>query len=77
MINKILDFIAALSILGFLSFLLNSEIIFDSNLSENTKYELIIFLIIALINTARLIIIVNKNAPDDEKQYLLLGRRKD
>lgn len=77
MINKILDFIAALSILGFLSFLLNSEIIFDSNLSENTKHELIIFLIIALINTARLIIIVNKNAPDDEKQYLLLGRRKD
>lgn len=77
MINKILDFIAALSILGFLSFLLNSEIIFDSNLSENTKYELIIFLIIALINTARLIIIVNKNAPDDEKQYLLLGKRKD
>ena len=77
MINKILDFIAALSILGFLSFLLNSEIIFDSNLSENTKYELIVFLIIALINTARLIIIVNKNAPDDEKQYLLLGKRKD
>lgn len=77
MINKILDFIAALSVLGFLSFLLNSEIIFDSNLSENTKYELIVFLIIALINTARLIIIVNKNAPDDEKQYLLLGKRKD
>ncbi len=77
MINKILDFIAALSILGFLSFLLNSEIIFDSNLSENTKYELIIFLIIALINTTRLIIIVSKNTPADEKQYLLLGKRKD
>lgn len=77
MINKILDFIAALSILGFLSFILNSEVIFDSNLSKSIKYELIIFIIIALINTVRLIIIVNKNGSDNEKQYLLLGKRKD
>ena len=77
MINKILDFIAALSILGFLSFVLNSEVIFDSNLSKNVKYELIIFIIIALVNTIRLIMIVSKNNSDNEKQYLLLGKRKD
>ena len=77
MINKILDFIAALSVLGFLSFILNSEVIFDSNLNENIKYELIIFIIIALVNTVRLIMIVNKNSSDNEKQYLLFGKRKD
>ena len=77
MINKILDFIAALSVLGFLSFILNSEVIFDSNLSKNVKYELIIFIIIALVNTIRLIMIVSKNNSDNEKQYLLLGKRKD
>lgn len=77
MISKILDFIAALSVLGFLSFILNSEAIFDSNLNESIKYELIIFITIALINTIRLIMIINKNNSDNEKQYLLLGKRKD
>lgn len=58
-INDVLDFLSALSLLGFLYYIFNYKIIFNSNISDTHKYELYVLLILAIINTGRIIINFN------------------